>query len=136
MATTTPYGIYYPIASDSVAPLHTAFSTLAVDVLLGQTDKLYVVVVLASNRVPAPIGILLLITESETKGRSRVKLVATAGVEFLVSVAFTVTILLEIVYLAEIANPVKLSTLNPTSATPVTLANTDVISLNFTYPLP
>jgi hypothetical protein len=29
MATTTPYGIYYPIASDSVAPLHTAFSTLA-----------------------------------------------------------------------------------------------------------
>lgn len=29
MATTTPYSIYYPIASDSVAPLHTAFSTLA-----------------------------------------------------------------------------------------------------------
>jgi len=29
MATTTPYSIYYPVASDSVAPLHTAFSTLA-----------------------------------------------------------------------------------------------------------
>jgi len=29
MATTSPYSIYYPVASDSVAPLHTAFSTLA-----------------------------------------------------------------------------------------------------------
>lgn len=27
--TTTPYGIAYPTASDSVAPLHTAFSTMA-----------------------------------------------------------------------------------------------------------
>lgn len=29
MATTTNYSIFYPIQSDSVAPLHTAFSTLA-----------------------------------------------------------------------------------------------------------
>jgi hypothetical protein len=32
MATTTNYSIYYPIASDSVAPLQTAFSTLATSV--------------------------------------------------------------------------------------------------------
>lgn len=32
MATTTNYSIYYPVATDSVAPLHTAFSTLATSV--------------------------------------------------------------------------------------------------------
>lgn len=29
MPTTTNYGIYYPVATDNIAPLHTAFSTLA-----------------------------------------------------------------------------------------------------------
>lgn len=32
MANTTNYSIYYPVATDSVAPLHTAFSTLATSV--------------------------------------------------------------------------------------------------------
>lgn len=32
MATTSNYSIYYPVATDSVAPLHTAFSTLATSV--------------------------------------------------------------------------------------------------------
>lgn len=38
--TTTNYGISYPIASDSVAPLHTAFSTLATSVEDALTEHL------------------------------------------------------------------------------------------------
>lgn len=40
MATTTNYSIYYPVASDSVAPLHTAFSTLATSVDTALTTSL------------------------------------------------------------------------------------------------
>jgi hypothetical protein len=32
MATTTNYSIFYPVATDNIAPLHTAFSTLATSV--------------------------------------------------------------------------------------------------------
>lgn len=40
MATTTNYNIFYPVATDSIAPLHTAFSTLAtsVDTALSDPD--------------------------------------------------------------------------------------------------
>jgi len=40
MATTTNFGIYYPIGTDSVAPLHTAFSTLANSVESALTTNL------------------------------------------------------------------------------------------------
>jgi len=40
MATTTNYSIYYPLASDSIAPLNTAFSTLASSVDSALTTNL------------------------------------------------------------------------------------------------
>lgn len=40
MATTTNYSIYYPLASDSIAPLNTAFSTLASSVDTALTTNL------------------------------------------------------------------------------------------------
>ncbi|CAB4148812.1 hypothetical protein UFOVP536_26 [uncultured Caudovirales phage] len=40
MATTTNFGIYYPVQTDSVAPLHTAFSTLANSVESALTTNL------------------------------------------------------------------------------------------------
>jgi hypothetical protein len=221
MATTTPYGIYYPIASDSVAPLHTAFSTLADSVNTAMTNSIGAVVAKQQNAaytvatvaamlalVSPPSGATCFVTGTKASytysGTAWVptyipwaSYTPTAITGFNISAKYTVSNNMVTVFATltknttpavatslslalplnsdvvmnsrmpigsgtlfdastttsfmltvwhdstsaarvvfENGNPVKQNSLNPTSSTPVTLANTDVISLNFTYPLP
>lgn len=221
MATTTPYGIYYPIASDSVAPLHTAFSTLADSVNTAMTDSIGAVVAKQQNAAytvandaariaisSPPTGATCFVTSTKSSyvysGTAWVPVYVpwasytpTAITGFTVSAKYTISNNMVTVnatltktstapvatslvialplssdtvmssrmpigagtlfdtsltntynlsvwpnststarVLYQSGNPVKLNTYNPTSATPVTLATNDVISLNFTYPLP
>jgi hypothetical protein len=223
MATTTPYGIYYPVASDSVAPLHTAFSTLADSVNTAMTNSIGAVVAKQQNAaytvateparaaiVSPPTGATCFVSGTQSSyvynGTKWVPAyipwtaytpLAITG--FTISAKYTVSNNMVTVYatllknatatsattlslslpldsdaltsgrmpigsgtlfdasttttfslsvwpdgvdkarvLYQNANPVKLTNINPSpsSSTPATLTNNDVISLNFTYPLP